>query len=139
PGKGQYDYWVVKTDTEGKKQWDKTFGGDGDDLLTTMVAISDGGYLIGGYSNSRIGGDRTESRGDYDYWIVRIDKDGNKLWDKTFGGTTIDELYSIVPTQDGGYLLGGSSSSHILGDHDVWVLKVDKDGNKLWDKTFQGT
>ena len=109
---GAYDYFVVKTDKDGNKQWDRIFGGDGYDYLYSIVNTKDGGFLLGGYSLSGISGDKSEeSKGGYDYWIIKIDKDGNKEWDRTFGGNNYDMLYAIVTTSDGGYLLGGNSSS----------------------------
>ena len=132
--RGVRDYWVVKIDAAGNKLWDKTFGGSGDDWLYSIVPSPDGGYLLGGYSESGISGDKSEaSRGFDDYWVVKIDAAGNKLWDKTFGGTGDDELYSIAPSADGGYLLGGYSSSGLgadkseasRGSFDYWLVKID--------------
>src|SRR4051812_17749368 len=108
PNKGGSDFWVVKTDKDGKKQWDKTFGGNSGDALYSMIATVDGGSLLGGSSGSGIGGDKSEpNRGtdnSADYWIVKIDKNGNKLWDKTYGGNGPDLLSAVVATEDGGYL-----------------------------------
>lgn len=155
------DFWIVKVDADGNKVWDKTIGGNGYDILTVMIATSDGGFLLGGSSNSGIGHDKTENpRGDHnpiygtggDFWLVKIDENGNKLWDKTYGGENVDELQSLVATADGGYLLGGTSMSGISGDKstankdnnpnnplgDYWVVRIDASGNKLWDKTFGG-
>ena len=115
--------------------------------LRSIVPSADGGYLLGGSSYSGLGADKSEaSRGGGDYWVVKIDAAGNKLWDKTFGGTGVDDLRSIVTSADGGYLLGGSSYSGIGADkseasrgiYDYWVVKIDAAGNKLWDKTFGG-
>jgi hypothetical protein len=115
--RGIDDYWVVKTDATGNKQWDKRFGGTDYDELLSIQQTKDGGYILGGQSSSGIGGDKTEdSRGGEDYWIVKTDADGNKQWDKRFGGTDDDRLYSIQQTKDGGYILGGESISGIGGD-----------------------
>lgn len=145
---GWYDYLAIKIDKDGNKEWQKTFGGSNYDFLYAIVNASDGGYLLGGYSYSGISGDKTEpSRGSYDYWIVKIDKDGNKEWDKTFGGSDQDVLFGMIATPDGGYLLGGNSSSGIGGDKtaisngssDYWIVKIDESGNKQWDKSFGGS
>lgn len=117
-----------------------------------MIVTADGSYLLGGYSNSDVGSEA--NRGELDYWVIRIDAQGNKLWDKTFGGSANDELQALVATPDGGYLLGGTSASSISGDKsknnkgvlneygnwtsDYWIVKIDSLGNKLWDKTFGG-
>ncbi len=145
---GSYDYWIVKTDSLGSKQWDKDFGGTSADELSSLQQTADGGYILGGYSYSGIGGDKTQSTwGIEEYWIVKTDSLGNKLWDKDFGGTNDDELYSLQQTADGGYILGGYSYSGIGGDKtqpswgfaDYWIIKTDSLGNKLWDKDFGGT
>ncbi|WP_157580471.1 Ig-like domain-containing protein [Segetibacter koreensis] len=148
PITGTYDYYIVKIDKNGKKEWDKTYGGDNYDFLYSIANTADSGYLLGGYSLSGKSGDKsTESKGGYDYWIVKIDKNGNKEWDKSYGGADYDLLYNLVATPDGGFLLGGSSSSAIGGDKsegsrgsgDYWIVKVDKSGTKQWDKTFGGS
>ncbi len=141
------DYWIIKIDSSGNKQWDKTFGGTGNDLLSSLKQTSDGGYILGGYSASGISGDKTQlAWGFFDYWIVKIDSLGNKQWDKDFGGTQTEHLYSILQTTDGGYLLGGYSRSGINGNKtqanwglfDYWIVKTDSLGNKEWDKDFGG-
>ncbi len=145
---GQEDYWIIKTDALGNKQWDKDFGGTNFDRLHSLRQTSDGGYILGGDSFSGISGDKTESsRGSDDYWIVKIDSLGNKEWDKSFGGTGGDYLNSLIQTNDRGYMLGGISNSDSSGDktqprwgiNDYWIVKTDSLGNKLWDKDFGGT
>jgi len=130
------------------KQWDKDFGGNGGDQLNFSQQTSDGGYILGGYSFSGISGDKTEaSRGSNDFWVVKIDANGAKQWDKRFGGTGSDALNSLQQTSDGGYILGGTSSSGISGDkteasrggNDFWVVKIDANGTKQWDKRFGGS
>lgn len=146
-GKGNWDYWVVKTDGNGNKLWDKCYGGPGADYLWAMTLTKDGGALLGGYSDSGIGGDKSEpNRGIFeDYWVVKIDSVGNKQWDKTFGGSIQDFCEDVIQTADGGYLLGGIARSDSSGDKsednwgtgsDVWVVKLDSAGNKLWDKSL---
>ena len=146
--RGSDDYWIVKTDAQYYKLWDKTFGGNGGDGLQNIVATSDGGWLLVGNSNSDISGDKSEnSKGSTDYWIIKVDNQGNKVWDKTFGGSGIDLVYSAIAVSDGGYLLGGFSESDASGDKsenslgsaDYWILRIDNQGNKLWDKTFGGS
>ncbi len=148
PGRGGWDYWVVKVDSAGTKQWDKTFGGSGDDELRTLCITTDGGYLLGGRSLSGLDGDKTDSsRGGVDYWIVKINSKGILQWDKTFGGSDFDALEWLQQTADGGYILGGLSYSSVSGDKsensrgdaDYWVIKTDDKGNKQWDKTYGGS
>jgi len=146
------DYWIVKTDTSGNKQWDKRFGGTAQDGLCSILQTNDGGYLLGGLSNSGSNGDKTQPTwggyGDSDYWVVKIDSAGNKQWDKDYGGTSYEQMNSMALTNDGGYILGGFSSSPISGDKtqpswngsdDYWIVKMDSVGNKQWDKDYGGT
>src|SRR5690606_32983565 len=129
------------------KLWDKSFGGSNAEFFYSLQQVSDGGYILGGHSDSDISGDKTEaSRGGRDYWILKLDENGNKLWDRTYGGDNRDELYCIKQTSEGGFILGGFSYSDISGDKvqkskggaDYWIIKVDINGNKLWDKSFGG-
>jgi len=149
---GTFDYWIIKIDSLGIKQWDKDFGGTDDDQLYSLQQTADGGYILGGRSGSDISGDKTQDTwGTYDYWIIKVDSSGIKQWDKDFGGTNDDELYSLKQTTDGGYILGGWSYSDISGDKtqdnwdpadtssDYWIVKIDALGNYQWDKAFGGT
>jgi hypothetical protein len=144
---GYYDYWIVKTDSMGIIQWENTIGGSGTDRLNSLQQTSDGGYILGGYSNSNISGDKTEhSNGVSDYWIVKTDSIGNIQWQNTIGGNGDDELFSIQQTSDGGYILGGESPSAISGDKtenslgfsDYWIVKTDSIGTIQWQNTIGG-
>ncbi len=137
-------------------EWAKSIGedvglqvwGNSGDSLFCFQQTFDGGYILGGSSTSGIGGDKTQATwGGTDYWIVKIDSLGHKQWDKNFGGMNHDQLYSLVQTNEGGYILGGFSNSGIGGDktqsvwgsYDYWIVKIDSLGNKQWDKDFGGT
>src|SRR5690349_16535212 len=149
--RGYNDFWIVKYNANGRKQWDKTLGGSGNDYCTAIVQTTDGGYIAGGWSASGKSGDKTEnSRGFDDYWIVKLDANGNIQWDKTIGGNGNDELYALQQTGDGGYIVGGVSTSDKSGEKsedrrgpstiagDYWIVKLDSDGNIQWDKTIGG-
>jgi PKD repeat protein len=143
------DFWIVKTDSIGNKQWDRRFGGTDDDRFVSVQQTDDGGYTLGGWSSSGISGDKTQDVLGYsDYWTVKIDSLGNKQWDRRFGGlSTEDDLGSILQTWDGGFLVAGSSYSPIsgekteynLGPEQTWVIKTDTLGNIQWDKTILTT
>ncbi len=144
PSQGGYDYWIVKTDSAGNYQWDRRFGGTADDFLYS-VSQTNSGYILAGYTSSGIGGDKSQSSwGNSDYWVVKIDNAGNKIWDKRFGGTSNDYCYSAFQTPDYGFLIGGYTTSGISGDktqsswggNDYWILKIDSSGTKIWDKRF---
>jgi hypothetical protein len=147
PNFGQADFWLVRTDSSGNKLWDRSFGGDLNDIAKSVRQTSDGGYVLAGYSSSSAGGNKTSSNfGNSDFWIVRTDANGQKLWDRSFGGARSDELYVVRETSDGGFLLAGRSSSEIGGNKtsgsfgydDGWVVRIDANGDKLWDRSFGG-
>ncbi|HNU34943.1 MAG TPA: hypothetical protein PKN75_15255, partial [Bacteroidia bacterium] len=147
-GNGNKDYWIVKTDSAGDIQWQNTIGGNGEDLLCSIQQTIDGGYILGGTSGSGISGDKTEnSIGLNDYWIVKTDTVGNIQWQNTIGGSSGDVLNAIQQTNDGGYILGGTSGSDISGDKtensinnssDYWIVKTDSSGNIQWQNTIGG-
>src|SRR6185436_3134302 len=149
------DYWVIKTDSLGNKQWDKDFGGLDYEVLSSVLQTNDGGYILGGFSRSGISGNITEPNRDStnatgDFWIIKIDSFGNKQLDKRFGGTKNEGAFSICQTNNEGFIIAGSSNSNNSGDktqpnwdttlstNDYWVVKIDSAGNKLLDKRFGG-
>jgi len=148
--KGSYDCWVVKLNSTGQTiEWQRTIGGKFWDDINSIQQTSDGGYIFGGRSDSDISGDKTEdSKGSYDYWVVKLNSTGQTIeWQKTIGGSGEDELYSIRQTSDGGYILGGWSGSNISGDKtennkgsvDYWIVKLNSTGQTIeWQKTIGG-
>lgn len=149
PGYGSDDFWVIKVDADGNKIWENTFGGSGGEILYAILALPEGGYLLGGHSTSGVSGNKTSaSYGSSDFWLVRLDANGNKLWEKSYGGSQDDRIYGMAAAPDGGFLLGGSSWSGISGTKtspnygssyaDYWIVKIDSSGNAIWDKSFGG-
>jgi hypothetical protein len=130
-GAGSKDLWLIKTDASGNRLWDKTFGGAGDDDGWSVTTTADGGYLVAGRTSSY-------GAGNADLWLIKTDASGNEVWDKTFGGAGRDEGFSVQVTPDGSCVAAGRTSSYGAGDNDVWLVKTDANGNKLWDKTFGG-
>ena len=122
--------WVIKLDSNGDKVWEKIFGGSDEDVATSMVKTKDGGYAVAGYTSSK-------GAGDIDVWVLKLDGNGNKVWDKTFGGTYEDAANSIVQTKDEGYAVAGFKEKRGANFY-VWVIKLNKDGNEDWDKEFGG-
>ncbi len=131
-GAGNYDFWLVRTDSSGNQLWVKTYGGAGDDEAFSVVQSSDGGYALLGRTNS-------SGAGGYDFWLVKTNSAGDQLWNKTFGGTGDDEPWSMVHTTEDGYALAGYTTSYGAGSTDFWLVKTDSSGNKLWNKTYGGT
>ncbi|QNF33061.1 T9SS type A sorting domain-containing protein [Adhaeribacter swui] len=145
--RGDRDYWIVKINNAGEKQWDKRFGGSGYDELKKVIQLTTGEFILAGYSNSPASGDKSQgSQGGTDFWLVKVSATGTKIWDKRYGGNLNETLTGIVETADKGYLLGGSSVSGKSGDKsqvsqggsDFWLIRVDKNGEKIWDKTYGG-
>ena len=134
--RGAYDYWLLKMNIDGSIKWQKTLGGSLGDYMTSVDETRDGGVLVGGYSNSNADGDKTEnSKGGYDYWLVKLDSSGNKQWDKTFGGSGDDKLMGVAELDSGQYIMAGTSNSPADGDKasstvggtgksDFWVIRL---------------
>lgn len=143
-----FDFWVLKLDKNKNIEWQRTIGGELEDRFTTVRQIADGGFIIGGYSNSNIGFDKSEnSRGDsIDYWIIKLTPQGEIEWQKTIGSNDADLLMDIIITSQNEILLGGLSYGGISGDKtdtvmgicDIWIVKLSETGTILWQKSFGG-
>lgn len=137
---------IVKYDSYFSIEWMKSIGGTQNDIATSMLALSDG-ILIGLTSNSPTSGNKTVNGfGDSDYWLVKLNFDGDIVWQKSFGGNKEDYLRDIIEVDDGFLLIGdsesdisGTKSSENNGTRDVWVVKTTTDGDMLWDKSIGGS
>ncbi|MEJ5378477.1 MAG: choice-of-anchor D domain-containing protein [bacterium] len=125
-GQGQ-DVWVLKLNSFGEIQWQKTYGGTSDDYANSIKQTSDGGYIVAGVT-------RSLGAGEYDIWVLKLDSDGDIQWQKTYGGADWDLVYEVQQTQDGGYVVAGTTWSTTS----AWVLKLDSSGNIEWQKTYGG-
>lgn len=135
-----YDYHVIKLDQQGNKVWDKYFGGTRHDYLISSIATQEGGFLLAGTSYSNQSGDKKENNlGGSDVWIVRLDENGEELWQKTLGTKSNDEASSVVQSVDEGFFVSGNinSSKDLFGSKDVFVSKLTKEG-KLIQTTILG-
>ncbi len=125
--------------------WQKTLGGTGHDDFSSIVATPDGGYIAVGNHSDVIDGDITVGHGDDDAWVVKLDADGNLVWEKSFGGALEDNASDIIASGDGNYFVvgtAGDNTGDIIGNHggeDLWLLKMDDEGNILWQKCYGGT
>jgi hypothetical protein len=130
-GAGERDVYVVKLDANGNLQWTKTIGGPKDDWGCSLIQTSDGGYAIAGTTSSF-------GAGGEDVYVVKLDANGNLQWTKTIGGEKTDGGLSLIQTSDGGYAIAGTTSSFGAGWADVYVVKLDANGNLQWTKTIGG-
>ncbi len=129
-GAGHEDMLVIKIDSAGNEQWNRAFGGVGDDYGRRIIGCSDGSYVIVGSIENSEGMALTDT----DVFAVKIDLNGNLLWSHKYGCNRNDDGYGVVEASDGGYVLTGLTN--INGGGDVWLLKVDYNGNELWNKTY---
>ncbi len=130
-----YKAWLIKTDSNSRELWNKTFGNSGFDVASSVQQSVDGGYIIAGRKRSR---PYRMSEDDFDAWLIKTDANGDEMWNKTFGGTGRDEIASIRLTSDGGYILAGGTNSYRDSWGDAWLVKVDKNGNEQWNRTYYG-
>jgi len=140
---GEEDFAVFMMDDAGNKIWEKTYGGDSHDVLKAAIKVSSGGYILTGETSSGVSGIKTSpNNGVADFWIIKIDDNGNLLWEKTYGGTDFEIGVKILETPEGGYLVAGISSSnqpgYNHGSSDYQLLKIDASGNLLWSKLYGG-
>ncbi|MCB9307415.1 MAG: gliding motility-associated C-terminal domain-containing protein [Lewinellaceae bacterium] len=148
PNDLSWNFLIVKLNLDGQVLWQRVYGGDLDDRLWAIIPTSDGGFLAGGYSYSGISGDKTQpSRGDMDVWVLKLDEAGMLEWERAYGGLYRDELFDMLELPGGGYLLGCNSWSDVWmeksepsrGLQDFWFLRIDAQGNLLWEKTIGGS
>jgi uncharacterized delta-60 repeat protein len=130
-GAGAYDAWVVKLNADGTVAWQNTYGGSGDEWLSSIMQTADGGFFATGYSNS--------FAGSYDAWLLKLNSDGSIAWQKTLGGANYDFSNTARQTADGGYILAGDTDSSGSGGYDGWVVKLNVDGSIAWQKTYGGS
>jgi len=120
--------WMIKTDFEGREEWNRTFGRESASSVSSIQSTSDGGYILAGYSNG--------GTGSGDAWLIKTDTDGNEFWNKTFGIMgSYDNAFSVQQTNDGGYIIAGATRR---GVGDAWLIKTDANGNELWNRSFLG-
>jgi len=134
-GAGFSDFWLVKADAFGNMEWNKTYGGTGEEGNTifgvSIIQASDGGFVLVGHTDSL-------GAGNSDFWLVKVGAFGNMQWNKTYGGSLYDYATSVVETSDGGYAVVGATFSFGAGRYDYWLVKTDNLGNMEWNRTYGG-
>lgn len=130
-GEGFCDVYVVRTDSLGKLQWERTYGGERSDYGNAICQVDGGGYVI-------VGSTWSFGAGESDAYLLRIDEKGDKVWSRTFGGRYYERASSVQQTGDGGCIVTGWTTSFGSGGIDIFLLKMDGDGNEQWRKTYGG-
>ncbi|MEE9361779.1 MAG: hypothetical protein V3U92_04200 [Cellulophaga sp.] len=141
---GVGEYWGTKLDSSGNLEWRRYFGGTNNDRAHAVVQANDGGFVLTGFSESN-DFDISNSKGSYDFWVIKINDKGTLLWERSFGGTEIEVSNAITKTNTNEYVIVGQTFSDNgdvsknNGGSDIWVLKIDDTGNMLWEQSFGGT
>ncbi len=141
---GYLDYWIVKLDSAGVIEWQKSYGGSSEDNAYAVQQTMDGGYIVCGESSSQ-DGNVTGNHGDSDCWILKLNYEGKIEWERSFGGTSIDRANDILETANGGFIALGqtySNNGNVTENHglsDFWVVKMSQTGDLEWQKTFGGS
>ena len=142
--RGSYDVWVVKIDKSGTLLWEKSFGGEEIDEAYQIIKTFDDNFLIVGETRSS-DQDISFQKGGADIWVLKINPDGKILWQKTYGGSSFDVAKAITSTNDGNYIIAGNTRSidkdviNNSGENDVWVIKINPEGEIFWQKTIGGS
>ncbi|MFW9777738.1 MAG: hypothetical protein ACFFE8_02710 [Candidatus Heimdallarchaeota archaeon] len=127
-----FDFWMVKINASGETEWENFFGGEGFDVAITAIQTLDGGFGLVG-TRSSLG------TGSSDGWLVKTNTNGHHEWNSTIGGTEPDSAETGIQTSDGGFVLVGRTSSYGAGAQDVWIVKINSNGQHLWNSTIGGS
>jgi hypothetical protein len=124
------DVFLLKTDASGDTLWTRVYGGPYDDWGYSVQQTSDGGYIVAGYTSS--------SQGYYknDAYLIKTNASGDTIWTRTYGGTDIDQAYSVGLTSDGGYIVAGSTHSYDAGREHVYLVRTSATGDTLWTRVY---
>lgn len=141
---GVGEFWTHKFDAMGNIEWRRYHGGTNNDRSYDVVEANDGGFVVVGTTEST-DVDVSENQGEYDVWVIKLNKDGALQWAKTYGGSGIDGSNGVMKTQNGNYLVVGNTFSKNgdisvnYGASDVWAISINDQGDLLWEKTYGGS
>ncbi len=141
---GICDAWILKLNSVGIIEWQKTYGGSDAEYLYDIQQTPDGGYITCGKTKS-INGNLSNNYGNSDAWIIKLSSVGEIEWSKTYGGSSDEGFRKIIATQDGKFVLGGNTYSNDFdvtanyGESDCWLLKITNNGDIVWNKSFGGS
>lgn len=130
-GAGEYDIYLIRTDSLGHKLWQRTFGGAYHDFGKSVQITTDNGYIIAGRTSA-------SALDDIEIIVVKTDINGNEIWTKNYGGPGMDYGETIINTNDGGYAIIGATTSFGAGEYDAYLVKIDENGDTSWTKTYGG-
>ncbi|MFC2150158.1 T9SS type A sorting domain-containing protein [Calditrichota bacterium] len=128
-GPGTEAVWAIKLDSSGQEIWSEVYGGDGWDVCRSVITVADGGYLLGGYTDSF-------GAGSTDFYLIRIDSDGEVIWSETFGSRGTEQCRSVIQTDDGGFLAAGITTYLGEGGEEIYAVKIDSAGEVEWSNTY---
>lgn len=142
---GIRDFWLISLDQDGELEWQRCYGGSGTDNGRIVIELPNRDIILAGFTSSDDGDVTGNHSFLTDYWVLRLDMYGDIIWEKCYGGTDDEFLSSLHPTNDGGFIISGTATSNDgqvttnYGSRDVWVIKIDGEGNLQWQKTFGGS
>jgi uncharacterized delta-60 repeat protein len=131
-GAGSTDLWIIKADSAGTIQWQKTLGESNWDYGYGVIQTSDGNYAISGAVYG-LGAGWTDA------WLIKLDTSGNVLWQKTYGDTNYDYAHDLTEASNGDLLVCGTTASFGAGGYDAWVFRLTSTGTLIWGKTYGGS
>jgi len=144
--KSTRNLWAIKCDRNGKMVWSKTYGGSSLEIGKSIKCTDDGGCIIAG-STSSTDDNLNENNGDFDYWILKLDRNGSIEWQELYGGKRSDRAGGIILLSDGNYLVAGNTESsdgdiqnpRVSKTQDIWVIKIDQVGKIIWENNYGGS
>jgi len=127
-GNGGFDAYLVKLDAEYEMEWTNTYGGDNDDGCFDIIQTLDGGYALAGYTES------FSERGDEDYWVIKIDENGEEQWSQVYGEGLDDKCYNIVQLENGDFILAGNT--YLVAPYQCGIMRVNRTGDLIWEANY---
>ncbi|WP_326983427.1 T9SS type A sorting domain-containing protein [Chryseobacterium sp. MYb264] len=137
-----YDIRLMKLSPQGEKKWEKFFSGNGHDYVASTIATREGGFLVAATSFSGKGMDKKEdSGGTSQIWLIRLNEEGDELWQKSIGGSSNEEARAVVQTADLGFVVAGNitQASEGYGLRDILMVKLDKEGKEVSRSVLKGS
>jgi hypothetical protein len=128
---GMLDAWIVKTDANGKQLWHRSYGGSGYDGAWDVRECPNGDFIVAGYTEMNGGGE-------WNAWLIRLDPLGNEVWNRIFGSGGFSSANSVIPLEEGGFLVNGSVALNEDVYTTLWLFQITDDGALLWEKKFDG-